>query len=51
MEEFIPKTGFLSDDILNFTPGQAVEMCRKGAIVGKSEKLSGSCMCQQRPGN
>jgi rhodanese-related sulfurtransferase len=33
MEEFFPKTGFISGDILNLTPRQALEMCRKGAML------------------
>ena len=33
MEDFFSNTGFTSGDILNLTPRQALDLCRKGALL------------------
>ncbi|MEI7981266.1 MAG: rhodanese-like domain-containing protein [Bacteroidota bacterium] len=33
MEQFFSNTGFISGNILNLTPRQTLELCRKGALL------------------
>jgi hypothetical protein len=56
MEDLFPNIGFFTGNIFNRTPIQALELCRKGAVLidvreELIDKLSGSSICQLRTRN